>query len=53
MLNFKTKEEAQKAAASNITKKDWESDSLTVTKAYAPLHGVDGWILLDHWNQAV
>lgn len=51
MLNYKTREEAQKAASRIIVLKDWESDSLTVKKAYQPLHGVTGYILLDAWSK--
>jgi len=51
MKTYNSKEEAQTAAAKIINSKDWEMDSITVSKAYKPLAGVDGWILLDAWSK--
>jgi hypothetical protein len=53
MLNYNTKEEAQKARIEIEIKNDWESNTLTVAKAFKPLNGVDGWIILDGWNQPI
>jgi hypothetical protein len=53
MKSFETKEAATAIKNEMIKANDWEQDTVTVTKAFKPLHGVDGWILLNAWNEVI
>ena len=51
MKAYNSKEEAQNVADQIIASRDWETNSISVYKAYEPIHGVNGWILIDAWNK--